>query len=157
MLEHYCCMRKETGQRQSGLFYGLLQLKLQNEDIIILIWMNTPLSRFSDTQVMTPMEDSHTWGCPVYILEAKTAQGKMPKWEPRSRLGIYLGNSPCHAGSVALVLNPKTLNISPQYHVVFDDHFSTIPYLQKGSVPPHWEELVTKCSELIKILIKLFK
>ena len=108
---------------------------------------NTPLSRFADTQVMTPMEDSHTWGCPVYILEAKAAQGKMPKWEPRSRLGIYLGNSPCHAGSVALVLNPKTLNISPQYHVVFDDHFSTIPYLQKGSVPPHWEELVTKCSE----------
>jgi hypothetical protein len=108
---------------------------------------NTPLSRFADTQVMTPMEDSHTWGCPVYILEAKAAQGKMPKWEPRSRLEIYLGNSPCHAGSVALVLNPKTLNISPQYHVVFDDHFSTIPYLQKGSVPPHWEELVTKCSE----------
>ncbi len=29
-------------------------------------------------------------------------------WDPHSRLGIYLGHSPYHAGLVALVLNPKT-------------------------------------------------
>ena len=71
----------------------------------------------------------------------------MPKWGPRSRLGIYLGHSPCHAGSVALVLNPKTLNVSPQYYIVFDDHLTTIPFLSKGQVPPNWKELVDSCSE----------
>ena len=34
--------------------------------------------------------------------------------------GIYLGHSPYHIGSVALVLNPETGHVSPQFHVVFD-------------------------------------
>ena len=45
------------------------------------------------------------------------------KWEQRARIGIYLGHSPFHAGSVALVLNPRTGLVSPQFHVVFDDNF----------------------------------
>ena len=47
----------------------------------------------------------HTWGCPVFVLDAKAQSGHLPKWEPKARVGIYLGHSPCHAGSVALVLN----------------------------------------------------
>ena len=66
----------------------------------------------------------------------------VPKWEPRARLGIYLGRSPAHAGNVALVLNPKTGLVSPQYHVVFDDDFTTVPHLRKGTVPSNWEKLV---------------
>lgn len=66
----------------------------------------------------------------------------LAKWEPRSRLGIYLGHSPCHAGSVALVLNPKTLHVSPQFHIVIDDNFSTVPFLDKNDTPPNWKELV---------------
>ena len=62
-------------------------------------------------------------------------ENKSPKWDPRSRVGIYLGHSPTHAGSVALVLNPKTLYVSPQYHVVFDDHFTTVPSMRDGSIP----------------------
>ncbi|KAL7463024.1 hypothetical protein ACHAXS_005996 [Conticribra weissflogii] len=61
-------------------------------------------------------------------LDGKTPEGA-PKWEPRARLGIYVGRSPNHAGSVALVLNPKTGLVSPQYHVVFDDDFTTVPHL----------------------------
>ena len=57
-------------------------------------------------------------------------------------MGIYLGRSPAHAGNVALVLNPKTGLVSPQYHVVFDDDFTTVPHLQKGTVPSNWEKLV---------------
>ncbi|KAL7462239.1 hypothetical protein ACHAXS_002628 [Conticribra weissflogii] len=48
----------------------------------------------------------------------------VPKWEPRSRVGVYMGHSPAHAGSVAMVLNPTTGHISPQFHVVFDDILS---------------------------------
>ena len=73
----------------------------------------------------------------------------LPKWEPRARLGIYLGHSPAHAGSVALVMNPKTGLVSPQFHVVFDDTFSTVPHIRAGTVPPNWESLVRNSSELV--------
>ena len=73
----------------------------------------------------------------------------VPKWEPRSRLGIYVGHSPAHAGSVALVLNPKTGLVSPQYHVVYDDQFSTVHHMQYMKVPPKWAQLVQNSSELV--------
>jgi hypothetical protein len=72
-----------------------------------------------------------------------------PKWEPRSRLGIYDGHSPSHAGLVALVLNPRTGHISPQFCVAFDDLFTTVPYMKKSEVPPNWAELVEKSSERV--------
>ena len=68
----------------------------------------------------------HTFGCPVYILDARLQSvggGGPPKWDPRARLGIYLGNPPSHTGSVALVMSPKTGLVSPQFHLVFDDNF----------------------------------
>ncbi|KAL7531514.1 hypothetical protein ACHAWF_003797, partial [Thalassiosira exigua] len=84
-------------------------------------------------------------------LEAKNAFehscAGAPKWEPRSRLGIYVGHSPHHAGSVALVLNPKTGLGSPQYHVVFDNDFSTIFDLRAGTVPKNWAQLVENSRE----------
>ena len=66
----------------------------------------------------------------------------VPKWEPRARVGIYLGRSPSHASNIALVLNPKAGLVSPQFHVVFDDDFTTIPRLGKGTAPKNWEMLV---------------
>jgi hypothetical protein len=42
---------------------------------------------------------------------------------------------------VALVFNPRTGHVSPQYHVVFDDTFLTIPFMDNGTVPPHWADL----------------
>ena len=71
----------------------------------------------------------------------------VPKWEPHARLGIYIGRSPAHAGNVSLVLNPKTRLVSPQFHVVFDDNFMTVPHLQKCTVPPNWEKLVVGSRE----------
>ena len=57
------------------------------------------------------------------MMTEKSQGGKSSKWDPRSRCATYLGNSPTYIGSVAMVLNPKTLHVSPQYHVVFDDIF----------------------------------
>ena len=97
-----------------------------------------------------PVKTFHTLFCPVFVLDSRahSAGGKVPKWEPRSRCGVYLGHSPIHAGSVALVFNPVTGLISPAFHVVFDDNFSTVPYMQNASVPPMWEQLVQTSSEL---------
>ena len=98
-----------------------------------------------------PVKSYHTLFCPIYVLDRRlqNAGGPgPPKWEPRSRIGVYLGHSPFHAGSVALVWNPTTGRVSPQYHVVFDDDFTTVPYMEAGTIPPNWEELVKYSSEL---------
>jgi hypothetical protein len=65
-----------------------------------------------------------------------------PKWESHARMGICVGGSPSHAANVSLILNPRTGHISPQFHVVYKDHFTTVPYLHNATVPPHWAEIV---------------
>ena len=93
--------------------------------------------------------DWHTWGCPIFVLRAENQSGLTgtPKWEPRARTGVYLGHSPAHAGNVALVLNLITGHVSPQYHVVFDDEFTTVDYLDTEEIPPSWENLVENSCE----------
>ena len=58
-----------------------------------------------------------------------------------------MGHSPFHAGNVTLVWNPTTGRVSPQYHVVFDDDFTTVPYMEAGTLPPNWEDLVRHSCE----------
>ena len=48
---------------------------------------------------------------------------------------------------MALILNPATGHVSPQFHVVFDDSFSTIEALQKGYKPTNWETLYETSTE----------
>jgi len=70
----------------------------------------TPDMRFSGVAANNlRLRDFHTFGCPCYILDSclQTDPKGVPKWDPRACLGIYLGQSPAHAGNVALVLNPK--------------------------------------------------
>ena len=90
--------------------------------------------RFSSVGAKSPrLQDFHTFGCPCYILDHRlqTDPKDVAKWEPRARVGIYLERSPTHAFNVALVLNPKTGIVSPQWHVVFDVDFTTVPRLRK--------------------------
>ena len=103
---------------------------------------------------MTRLVNYHTFCCPVYILDARlqsTSGAGPPEWDSRCRLGIYVGHSPSHAGSDALVLNPNTGLISPQFHVVFDDddNFLMVPYLCSGTVPDNWKQLVDNSREKI--------
>jgi hypothetical protein len=70
---------------------------------------------------------AHVFGFPVYVLGPRLQDAKkIPKWSVRSRRGIYLGVSKLHSSTVHLILNPETGTISPQYHCVFDDTFSTV-------------------------------
>ena len=94
------------------------------------------------------LQRSHIIGCPVFVLDARLQDAKkIPKWSMRSRRGVYLGVSKHHSTTVHLVLNPATGNISPQYHVLFDDHFSTV--FSNGDFDPTvWESLVISNKEL---------
>ena len=89
------------------------------------------------------LRDVHTWGCPVYVLDPTLQAGKkIPRWEPRSRHGVFVGLSMIHSSEVPLVLNLSTGSITPQYHVVFDDRFSTVESISSQETPPtHWEEI----------------
>ena len=89
------------------------------------------------------LKDMHVWGCPVYVLDPTLQQGhKLPRWQPKSRKGIFVGFSTQHSSNVPLILNTSTGHISPQYHVVFDDDFSTVASISHSEEPPtFWEEL----------------
>ena len=111
----------------------------------------SPVQKFCDNSGSLDIKDLHTWGCPCYVLDASLQSGVMKaKWDPRARLGVYLGHSPCHAGTVALVLNPRTLHVSPQFHVAFDDAFKTVPYLASSDTPPNWVEIVAASERVSK-------
>ena len=89
------------------------------------------------------LRNAHPWGCPVYVLDPRLQDGfKVPRWEPRSRRGIYMGVSPLHASTVGLILNPNTNRTSPQFHCVYDDYFETVHSNDNNTVPPNWEDLV---------------
>jgi len=107
-----------------------------------------PLKKYSEITGKLVPTDFHTWGCPVYILDAAN-QGAIgtPKWEPRAHAGIYLGQSSCHTNTVVLVLNLQTGHISPQFHVVFDNEFSTLPYLTSHEAPLNWQQLLANTTE----------
>jgi hypothetical protein len=83
------------------------------------------------------LRDVYVWGSPVCVLDPKLQQDqKLPRWQPRSCRGMFLGLSQIQ------VLNFSTGRITTQYHVVFDDLFTTVPSIEREHEPPsHWEEL----------------
>ena len=67
------------------------------------------LEKFSGVNAKPKLRHFHDFGCPTYVLDNTLQSGQVaPKWKHCSRLGVYLGPSPSHAQSVALVLNPRT-------------------------------------------------
>ena len=95
---------------QSGLF-------------AIELWSRSRFEPVAET-----LRNCHVWGCPIYDLEPKLQKPgvKITKWDPRSRRGLNMDFSQIHSTQVGLVLNLLTGSISPQFHVVFDEMFSTV-------------------------------
>eukprot|EP00957_Ditylum_brightwellii_P127533 9725482-Ditylum_brightwellii.AAC.1 len=86
------------------------------------------MEKFMGAPVIHGAQIHRTFGCPVYSLDHRlqTDNGSVPKWNPRARLGIYLGPSSRHVRNVSLVLSLETSPVSPQFHVVHDDFCKTI-------------------------------
>jgi len=100
-----------------------------------------PLSA-SSTYSSPSLDHFHPFGCPVYILNRSLTDGNsIPRLQPRSHLGIYLGRSPNHAKDVSLVLDLNTNYISAKYHIIYDNKFETITNSNKS--PGHSVVLVT--------------
>ncbi len=75
----------------------------------------SPLEIISGVKSLSPtIRDFHPFGCPIFVLHPSLQQGhKIPRWKPRSRVGVYLGFSPNHASSVPLVSSTTTGLVSP--------------------------------------------
>jgi Integrase core domain. len=73
------------------------------------------------------LRDARVWGCPAYVLDPKLQDGKkIPRWNPRSKLGQFVGRSQFHAANIGMIRNLRTGAVSPQFNVVYDDYFTTV-------------------------------
>ena len=88
----------------------------------------SPHDLFTRTRwLQTKLHDFHVWGCLVYVLNKKIADGhKLPRWKPRSDRAMFMGLSSRHSSTVPLVLNLSSGAITAQFHAVLDDWFATI-------------------------------
>ena len=85
------------------------------------------------------------WGSPAFVLDPRLQDGhKLPKWTKRSRCGMYLGQSGDHHSSVGKILNLRTGHVSAQFHVVYDELFTTVPGAVTDTVfdKQHWDDLI---------------
>ena len=62
--------------------------------------VSSHLEAFARISVYPKSSHYYTFGCPTYMLTTESEQKRAKKWEGRLVLGIYLGPSPHHAGSV---------------------------------------------------------
>ena len=102
----------------------------------------TPMTLFTGGIVQINAKHWRHFGCPAYELDKELQAGKkIPKWNDRSRVGIYLGPSPQHARNISLVMNLTTGLCSPAFHVTFDPTFETMRR-SFGNYPPFskWQE-----------------
>ena len=76
-------------------------------------------------------------GCPVYVLSPTHQSGnKIPRWEPRTKYRVFYGLGTLHSSAeVPQVLNQTTRSTITQFHVVFDDLFSTVSSVEKEEDP----------------------
>jgi hypothetical protein len=101
----------------------------------------TPDQLFSGSTVDSNPKHWKHFGSPVYVLEPalRSKSGIHNKWKDRSRVGIYLGRSPIHSRSIALVLNTETGLVSPQFHVQHDSNFDTVKQLYSSTHVSQWQ------------------
>ena len=113
--------------------------------------VRTPESILHQIEVKEiPMKSFHTLFWPAYVIDAHLQSNEKagpPKWELYYRIGVYLGHLPFHAGSIALFWNSTTVRVSPQYHILFDDDFTTVQLTELGTIPSNWGYLVNKSLE----------
>ena len=106
-LDHACWMYNHTPHRSHG-------------------W--APIEIFCGSSVACQhLQRARVWGCPGYVLSPTLQDGKkIPKWAPKARRGQFLGFSRGHSSTIGLMRNLQTGYISPQFHVVFDELFTTV-------------------------------
>ena len=95
------------------------------------------------------MNDFRTFGCPVFVLDKKLQDGdSVKKWRARSWKGIYVGQSTVHPSNVPLVYTIAYTHVTPQFHLVFDEGFTTVTGQPIPNEDKFYEDLFTKAKWL---------
>ena len=104
--------------------------------LLVNVQGKTPTQLFTSTEVQENPKHWKPFGCPNFVLTPALLAPQLMhhKWKHRAELGIYLGPSHVHHRNVALILNPTTGLVSPQFHVRFDPEFTTAPDLKSKSI-----------------------
>jgi len=104
---------------------------------------SSPYELFTGQQPTWSLADFRVFGCPTYVLHKRLQDGQhFGKWQARSWQGIYVGPSAQHASNVPLIYNPSTTHVTPQFHVAYDEGFTSVTHLSN--------------SELSKVIDKIF-
>ena len=103
-----------------------------------------PIEIFCGTKVACKhTQRARVWGSPAYVLSPTLQDGhKILKWAPRARRGQFLGHLKTHSSIIALIRNLQTGSISSQFHVVFDELFTTVHSVDDDDTDI-WVELFT--------------
>jgi hypothetical protein len=112
-LDYACWLHNHTPDRDSGF---------------------APIEIFASTShAGDNLQRARVWGCPGYVLSPKLQDGKkIPKWAPKARRGQFLGFSDEHSSTVSRMRNLETHHVSPQFHVCYDEFFSTTHSVQEN-------------------------
>jgi hypothetical protein len=138
--ERRCCMRKKGGARQFLSTCGHMRLDTG-------MMVTTPRKRCQNGHLQSKyfqMKHFHAFGCPAYRLHRDLQGGhSQPRWEQRAEPVVYLGGSPKHASSIALVLDLTTAHVSPQFHLKFDNLFETVSATRQNAQAQKssWQQL----------------
>jgi hypothetical protein len=106
--------------QQAATIYNTTKRRSRDYDI-------SPWEQFTGKRSKLNQSDMHPLFCPVYVLDRRMQEGTSPpKWTKRTTQKVYVGHLHHYSRSVPMVWDPKTKLVSPQFHVMFDDHFDTV-------------------------------
>jgi len=87
----------------------------------------SPHHMFMGSPAPWRLEDFRVFGSPAFVLAKRLQDGDtLQKWKSRCWLSIYVGHSLVHSGNVPIIYNLMTTHVSPQFHIVHDDQFTTV-------------------------------
>jgi len=109
----------------------------------------SPHHMFTGSLAPWKLQDFRVFGSPAYVLDKCLQDGdSLRKWKARSWLGVYVGVSLIHAGNVPVIYNPITTHVSPQFHVVHDDKFTSALRPMSTLSDNYFEQLYKKAQWL---------
>jgi hypothetical protein len=107
----------------------------------------SPFELFTGQKPTWSLADFRVFGSPTYVLHKRLQDGDhFGKWQARSWRGVYVGPSAQHASNVPLIYNPATTHVTPQFHVVFDEGFTSLTQLPESDHNTVMETLFQKAS-----------
>ena len=123
--------------------YSLIQAKHIKNCLPYQEYGTSRLEIFTGSKIATNIRDNNSFGCTVYDFHNQLQEGgRISKWNPGAKMGLYLGPSTRHARSLYLVMNMYMDTKFPQFCVQNEKFFETLhPTTRKLPKLSQWKQL----------------